>query len=305
MTHPTESPSHPPTVAKHPPPTLRHLLIERVQAAREMAAEWVEELQEHDEDDLQSEDEDDDQDLIEEETESDDPKYDWYEPKEKPVAAPSLMPVRQKGPTKFISLNMGWKGGKGKGKGKGPRPTPQTQARMRAPVGHATPITHTQVLQNPYRPHNFGVPRTDVQLVNAGWIPPMPPMLPKAPQLPKDFYRPGTQFSVGPMHQNPPPVEMAPVHGYVHGYTPTNMEPQPPPLPYGQPAEMSHPMAQKPPTISEKTHRRRHREDKEQDQEETDSSSTSCSTRPQKKRKRAHTVWLRIKGKKIPAKYRA
>ena len=74
MTHPTESPSHPPTVAKHPPPTLRHLLIERVQAAREMAAEWVEELQGQEED-LQSE-EDEDQDPNDGNEKLDDPKYD-------------------------------------------------------------------------------------------------------------------------------------------------------------------------------------------------------------------------------------
>ena len=69
MSHPTEEPYPPPTIAKHPPPTLRHLLIERVQAAREMAAEWVEELRD------QSEEEDQDPDDSTQDLE--DPKYDW------------------------------------------------------------------------------------------------------------------------------------------------------------------------------------------------------------------------------------
>ena len=302
MSHPTEGGYQPPTVAKHPPPTLRHLLIERVQAAREMAAEWMEELEGHlygdeqdDEPDVDMEDQDDSDDDLE------DSKYDWYGPStrsDKPVTAPPLEPIQQKpvyqkGPPRFVPLNIGSKTGKG----------PSTEAPMRAPMGHATPITHTQVHQNPYRPHNYGAPRTDIQLMKAGWIPPMPP---KAPQLPRDFYRPGTEFSVGPTQQAaPPPLNMVPAPGQAWlsmGNQPQSAGGHPIGLPQsvgGQPAGSS---------MREKSHRRRHREEVEEDSDETETTSTSChirSKKGKKKQKRVHTVWLRVKGKRIPAKYRA
>ena len=307
MSHPTEVEVHPPTMAKHPPPTLRHLLIERVQAAREMAAEWVGELQSHQHDeDEQDEDFDDEvEDLEDFEEESEDSKYDWYGPStgtEKPVPAPSLEPVQQKpvyqkGPPTFIPLNVGSKTGKG----------PRTEPQMRAPKGYATPITHTQVHQNPYRPHNYGAPRTDVQLLNAGWIPPTPP---KAPLLPKDFYVPGTQFTVGPIsremqHITPMPWNMVPAPkpaGMNLGSQPQSAG--------GQPVGMPQPLTQQPPSSRVKSHRRHHHEEEEKETEsdETESTSTSCRTsikKGKKKQKRVHTVWLKIRGKKIPAKYRA
>ena len=197
----------------------------------------------------------------------------------------------------FVPLNVGSKIGKG----------PRAEPKMRAPKGYATPITHTQVHQNPYRPHNYGEPRTDVQLLNAGWIPPMPP---KAPLLPKDFYVPGSQFTVGPIsremqHSAPSPWKMAPAPGQVG----MSMGSQPQ-CAGGQPVGMPQQMTQQPPSLREKSHRRRHREEEEKEDEsdETGSTSTSYHTRikkGEKKQKRVHTAWLNIRGKKIPAKYRA
>ena len=185
MTHPTEY--QPNAVAKHPPPTLRHYLIETCKTERELAAGWVweekDEEEEYDEGEGKAPNSDGD--------DIEDSRFDWYTPSTKPVPAPSLVPVCQKGPPKFVPLNTGW------GRGKGP----SMPARMRSPMGYAAPITHPSVIQNPFR-HQKGMQKG---MPNKGWIPPQPPHIPPMQMGPP---QPKTGSLQTPVSQ------MVPVYGF-------------------------------------------------------------------------------------------
>ena len=176
MTAPDEV--RPQKVPKNPPPTLRHYLIEKCRAEREGIEDW-DEVKEEEEDEQQDEVYPDDP--LEEENEmveymeplpeaevgdDDDSQFDWYEPRgggEAPVRAPILVPVRQKGPAKFIPLNMGKDKGKGKGKGKKGKGKGKNQGgnkgyhvpfrpfMPRPPMGHATPLNNPAIVPNPLR----------------------------------------------------------------------------------------------------------------------------------------------------------
>ena len=166
-----------------------------------------------------------------EETKDDDSNYDWYGPSggNEPIAAPELVPIapiRQKGPAKFIPLNMGggkYKGkgkkgvGKGKNKGKGKGfPAPYLPFMPRPPMGHMTPITHPMTVVNPlHQQQQWKGGRTK------GWIPPVPPTPQMAMRVPPMQGGAPNMTKMPGMDQNPgqviiPPTipQMIPFYGF-------------------------------------------------------------------------------------------
>ena len=250
-----------------------------------------------------------------EEMEDDDPNYDWYGPSggNEPISAPALVPIvpiRQKGPAKFVPLNMGGgktkgKGKKGKGMGKGKNKgkskgfqPPRFPTMPRLPMGHMTPITNPAIVSNPLRQQQQwegGRPK--------GWTPPipqMPPMAMRAPPMqsgvPNAPKMPGAGLGSGQMVVPPTIPQMIPFYGF----TPFPVGQQPQPVASYQTMAM--------PSQPQMEHRdqigktRRHRKRKEQ---EDTSSMESSSVHSRKKKKKTHTVMLHVDGKCIPAKYRA
>ena len=249
----------------------------------------------------------------EEEMNDDDTHYDWYGPSggNEPISAPELVPIepiRQKGPAKFVPLNMGggkYKGkgkkgmGKGKNKGKNKGFLPPFLPYMpRPPMGHMTPITHPAIVANPLRQQQqWKGGRAK------GWIPPTPPMPPvamRAPQMKGGAPTMTKMPGMGPSPGQMPIPQTIPQMIPFYGFTPFPVVQQQQPM--GSCQTMAMPSQPPMEHRDQMGKTRRHRKRKE---EEDTSSTESTSVPSRKKKKKTHTVMLHVDGKRIPAKYRA